>query len=188
MISGNLSNISIPYLPNILSALIYIGLVWILYYLLARGLGLVREKGKLADPIVLFSRRVLRWCAVVLAVVLLLQAFGLLHNVWAMISAVLAMVAIGFVAVWSVLSNALCSLILMIARPFRVGDEIELPPDGMKGKVVNFNMLFTTLKADGGAFLQIPNNAFFQRVIYRRPSAKQINLDEQLLIEQDAKV
>lgn len=119
----------------------------------------------LAEEIVGYIRRILRWSALFAAVLLLLQSFGLLQDAWAMLTAMVAMVAIGFVAVWSVLSNTLCSLILLTARPFRVGDQIELPSDNLKGKVVNFSMLFTTLRAEDGAQIQISNNLFFQRVI-----------------------
>ena len=36
------------------------------------------------------------------------------------------MVAIGFIAVWSILSNVLCSLMLIMHRSFRIGDDIEV--------------------------------------------------------------
>jgi small-conductance mechanosensitive channel len=90
-----------------------------------------------------------------------LQSIGALHSVVTAVTGVFALVAIGFVAVWSVLSNTLCSLILMVVRPFRVGDTIGFPPDDYRGKVVNFNMIFTTLETDDGLLLQVPNNTFF---------------------------
>ena len=96
------------------------------------------------------------------------------------VTGVFALVAIGFVAVWSVLSNTLCSLILMVIRPFRVGDTIGFPPDDYRGKVVNFNMIFTTLETDDGMLLQVPNNTFFQRPIIRKKGSWHIGLQDQL--------
>ena len=114
-----------------------------------------------------------------MAILLVLQAFGVMPNVWASVTAVLAMVAVGFVAVWSVLSNAFCSVVLMIVRPFNVGDSIEIPGDTWRGKVIDFNMIFTTLRDDDGSLLQVPNNLFFQKPIRRIIGSNTISLDQQ---------
>jgi small-conductance mechanosensitive channel len=159
----------------------------VLVYLFAsKGLGSIQKRGYLPPPLVATLRGVLRWTAVVAGILLVLQSWGVLGNIFVALTTVLALVAIGFVAVWSILSNALCSLILIVARPFRVGDELEFPPDGIAGKVVNFNLLFTTLQAHDGFFLQVPNNVFFQRMILRKPGEEAIGLDRQLYEEEDA--
>ncbi len=105
---------------------------------------------------------------------------------WALLSTVLAMVAIGFVAVWSVLSNAFCSVILLMFQPFRVGNRIEMPVSGVAGRVVNFNMLFTTLEAEDGDLVQLPNNTFFQQPVRCRRGDKGVSLDEQLFKGEEA--
>jgi small-conductance mechanosensitive channel len=84
------------------------------------------------------------------------------------------------VAVWSVVSNVLCSLLLLIIRPFQVGDTIELPTQSIKGKVINFTLMFTTLRGDEGELVQIPNNLFFQMPLKRRIGTSTIDLSEQL--------
>jgi small-conductance mechanosensitive channel len=79
----------------------------------------------------------------------------------------------GFVAVWSVLSNLLCTLMLILFHPFRVGDEIEIidpaMTTGLAGRVRNINLVFTHLHAAGpdaaDTTLYIPNNIFFQKII-----------------------
>jgi small-conductance mechanosensitive channel len=161
---------------------------WLSYVLLSRGLSHAQRAGHVAEPIVRFLRRLLRIVATVAAVLLLFQVLGVLESALAALAAMLAMIAIGFVAVWSVASNFLCSLILLLARPFRVGDSIALPPDPVGGRVVNFNMLYTTLRTDDGAVLHVPNNMFFQRVVQRWPGTKQIELQEQLPRPEDADV
>jgi small-conductance mechanosensitive channel len=177
-----------PIVAGLPRAVIMVLLVWIGYFLVSRALALLDARRKMSGVVVTFLRRVLRWGAILLAVVLVLQSFGLLENAWAAITAVLAMIAIGFVAVWSVMSNALCSLIILIARPFQIGDTLEFPPDNLKGKVVNFSLLFTTLRTEDDRLLQIPNNMFFQRVICRQRGEGPVELDEQLLREKDAHV
>ena len=120
-------------------------------------------------------------------VILLLGEFDVpVAALWAVLSTLLAMVAIGFVAVWSVLSNAFCSVILLMFQPFRVGNRIEMPVSGVAGKVVNFNMLFTTLQADDGDLIQLPNNTFFQQPVRCRRGDKTVSLDEQLFKGEEA--
>lgn len=177
-----------PIIEGLPRAVVMVLLVWLAYFLASRAVVLLDGRRKVSPVAARFIRRALRWAALLLAIILTLESFELLENAWAAITAVLAMIAIGFVAVWSVMSNALCSLIILIVRPFQVGDTIEFPPDGFKGKVVNFSLLFTTLRTDDDRLLQIPNNMFFQRVIYRKRGDGPIALDEQLLREKDAKV
>ena len=100
-------------------------------------------------------------------------------NFFSALGGLLALIGIGFVAVWSTLSNVLCTLLLLTVRPFRIGDELELPPDPFKGRVVDLNLFFTTLQAEDGRLVQVPNNMFFQRAIVRRRADIGATLGEQ---------
>jgi small-conductance mechanosensitive channel len=105
---------------------------------------------------------------------------------FAVLGGLLALIGIGFVAVWSTLSNVLCTLILLTVRPFRVGDELELVPDPLRGRVVDLNLFFTTLQAADGRLIQLPNNLFFQRVVVRRRAEVGVSLGEQFSRETEA--
>jgi len=104
-------------------------------------------------------------------------------NILGGLMAVAGLVAIGFVAVWSVLSNMLCTFVLIIFNPFSVGDELEFPAENIRGTVVDVTLIFTTLSHPDGAMIQIPNNMFFQKVFKRRRGEQSIDLQTQL--EQD---
>jgi len=163
--------------------------VWGVYLLLSRMLSMAGRRRRLPEPMIFTLRKLLRWGAVVVAILLVLQAFGVLGSAMTAVAGLFALVAIGFVAVWSVLSNTLCSLMLLITRPFQVGDVIRFPTDNVEGKVVNFNMVFTTLKGEDSTMIEVPNNLFFQRLIVRVPNRdKQVDLGEQLYVSQDANV
>lgn len=101
-------------------------------------------------------------------------------DVYALIGGLIALIGVGFVAVWSTLSNALCSLLLLSSRPFEVGDEIELPPDPVRGRVVDLSLFFTTLEAPDGRLVQLPNNLFFQRIVIRKRASESVSLAEHL--------
>ena len=111
---------------------------------------------------------------------LMLQISGIAEHAWAALSAVLATIAIGFFAVWSLLANATSALILLAFRPFRVGDDVDLVEPGsgagLSGRVQDMNLMFTTLqeRSDGpdrqAGTLHIPNSMFFQKVVRVRPT------------------
>jgi small-conductance mechanosensitive channel len=175
-----------PWLERSGAALLLTVLVTIAYCLAVRGISLLRARKIVSEGIGLLLVRLLRYTALIAGAVLVLQCFGLLQNVWTLLCTVLALVALGFVAVWSILSNLLCSVILMIAGPFQVGDRIKLPSHDLEGKVVNFNLLYTTLRGQDDTLIQIPNNIFFQVPICRRPAKSGIGLEEQLRQREDA--
>jgi small-conductance mechanosensitive channel len=118
-----------------------------------------------------------RWGFLTIAGLVVLQAAGLFDNAWALLSAVLATVAIGFFAAWSLLANATSALLILAFRPFRHGDVVELvePTNATTqgGTVVDINMMFTTLRErdeESGreSVLHIPNALFFQKLVRTR--------------------
>jgi small-conductance mechanosensitive channel len=95
---------------------------------------------------------------------------------WTAFTGFAAVAAVAFFAAWSVLSNIFCTFLIVLTRPFRLYDQIELlesgDKPGLRGQVVDVNVIYTTLKetpADDGttSVLQIPNSLFFQRVVRR---------------------
>ena len=167
--------------------------------------GLVREGVFVLIVLVLTAvalrlvRRLVRWLAVRLqapalalrpltvagrALVLVIVVSTLADHYFAVdffaaLGGLLALIGVGFVAVWSTLSNVLCTLILLTVRPFQVGDELELLPDPIRGRVVDLNLFFTTLQAEDGRLIQLPNNFFFQRAVARRRCAHGAELGAQ---------
>ncbi len=102
-------------------------------------------------------------------------AFGIdLQGLWSTIMAALSLIAIGFVAMWSILSHMLASILIVIFRPFEVGDRVEIiGDDSVIGEVTDLNPVYTTLRAADGGTFQIPNNVFFQKVLKRHASSPQ---------------
>lgn len=112
---------------------------------------------------------VVRWFVIAGLSVAALLALGIdLQGLWSTLVAVLSLVAIGFVAMWSILSHMLASILIVIFRPFEVGDRVEIVGDDpVLGEVTDLNPVYTTLRTKDGGTLQIPNNLFFQKVLKR---------------------
>lgn len=150
-----------------------------LYILAARLLKKLGQNTHLEASLVVTLRIVMRWLFVIITAAAVMQAWNVLDQVWAAATAIVTLVAIGFVAVWSVLSNVLCSIILLAARPFRIGQRIALPPDDLEGRVTEVTLLHTVLVTDSGDTLKVPNNLFFQRVLnIRAPGYQPPHEDE----------
>ncbi|MEO8205901.1 MAG: mechanosensitive ion channel domain-containing protein [Chthoniobacterales bacterium] len=149
-----------------------IGLVLITLFL--RSLTLFALRRQLSPLMLRPLHYFIRWGGYVIIIALILSNFGI--PVLTMVGTVVAMVALGFVAVWSVLTNISCALLLIIFQPFQIEDEIEFPGDPIKGRVVDLNFIFTTLETENGDLLQIPNSLFFQKTIRRRKAEQATTL------------
>jgi small-conductance mechanosensitive channel len=95
---------------------------------------------------------------------------------WSAFTGFAAVGAVAFFAVWSVLSNLFCAILIFTTSPFRVGDLIEVleggDKPGVKGRVLDINLVYTTLLEEGQeqeakTTLQLPNSMFFQRIVRR---------------------
>ena len=172
-------------LPKLLAALPVAAVVILggilVNLLIGRGLNILARRTHLTTTDTAPARNILRWLVRVITFVLVLGVFGFeLGGLWAMISTVLAMVAIGFVAVWSLLSHTSATVILVILRPFHVGDDIALPSENVSGRVIDINFFFTTVLDHKGSQWRIPNNLFFQKVIHRIRQDRHSTLAQQL--------
>lgn len=107
---------------------------------------------------------------VVLALLLLRQAGVNVDGIWAMLASMLAVIGVGLLAVWTMVSNITASLFIWIWRPYELGETIEMLPNNVKGRAVDRSLMFTTLREADGTLLMIPNNQFFQNVIRRWPN------------------
>ena len=116
---------------------------------------------------------VARWLIIGALTVAALLALGIdLQGLWSSVVAALSLVAIGFVAMWSILSHMLASVLIVVFRPFEVGDRVELVGDDpLVGDVVDLNPVYTTLRTEDGGTLQVPNNLFFQKAVKRQAPA-----------------
>jgi small-conductance mechanosensitive channel len=161
---------------------------------LKRMLRFLARRQALSEPLMLILRSVGRWLILVFALLMILQTLGIpVTGLWGAVIATGAMVAIGFVAVWSVLSNVFCAVLMLISKPFGIGDEIELMEAtsnaGLKAKVVDFNLIFTVVRevTEEGLHddtIAVPNNLFFQKIIRRKTTPDSCGLAFHMLRRQ----
>lgn len=142
----------------------------ILYGLLARY---GRRKG-LPQSHSFMIRIVIKWSAVVVVVLMVATIFGIgVDNIWATLTAMAAMVIIGFFAMWSVLSNILATMVILIARPFSIGDRVTVLPENISGRAVDINLLYSKLKTPDGEVIIVPNITFLTKFVSVAPGSEE---------------
>lgn len=125
-------------------------------------------------------RFLIRWALILIIAGLLLNKLFAV-DLMSIIVGGLAFVAIGVVAVWSMLSHTTATMLLILLRPFRIFDWINFPGEEVAGKVIDVNLFFTLLDNEEGEHFIIPNNVFFQKTFRHVPGKgkEKIELHEQ---------
>ncbi|MGE7990732.1 mechanosensitive ion channel domain-containing protein [Pseudomonas sp. NPDC089554] len=158
-----------------LQVLLILAFAFILQRIVARALSRLGDRYPLPPELLVPVRAGLRWLIVGSALLFVLERMGVSATVlWTALSGFVAVAAVAFFAIWSVLSNLLCAVLIFTVGPFRIGDVVELvdttDKPGVKGRVIAINLLYTTLMETpeaGGALVQVPNSQFFQKAVRR---------------------
>lgn len=181
--------------------LLVIGAIGIVLYVLSRrGLQSLNRRELLSLMTTSIYSSVIKWLLIIAVVLTGLSTIGIpVTSLWASLSAVLMLVAIGFVAVWSILSNVSAALLLVISAPFRIGDEIEIlepstqDPEkpGLRGRIKDISFFYTTLEQTAedqeNRLVRVPNNLFFQKAILCRQGQDTKGLKQALFNSADEK-
>ena len=164
-----------------LQILLILVAAYLLQRLVARCLTRLSERYPLPPELMVPLRGGLRWLIMGSALIFVLERLGVSATVlWTALSGFVAVAAVAFFAMWSVLSNLLCAILIFTVGPFRLGDIVELvdtvDKPGVKGRVVAINLLYTTLieveeAGTNSAMVQVPNSLFFQRSVRRWPGS-----------------
>lgn len=110
-------------------------------------------------------KRLLNFSLYVIFITILIIIWGGdLNNLWVSLGSILGVIAIGFFAIWSILSNIVAGILIYTINPFRINDTLDLVEKNITGKVKDIGVIYTTLEDDDGIFT-VPNNLFFQQVI-----------------------
>jgi len=149
---------------------------WLLRGLARRLIARVVRRYALTQEVEIGARRLTGFLIGFAALLAILKLFGVSGGVlWAAFTGFATVAAVAFFAAWSVLTNVFCAFLLMITRPFRLNDHVELVESGDKpgigGRVIDVNLIYVTLQErhpDGReSEVRVPNSLFFQRGVRR---------------------
>ena len=158
--------------------LLILAVAWFLQRMLRRLVTRASAHYELPHELLVPVNGAIRWFILAGALLLCLERMGVSATVlWTAFTGFATVAAVAFFAAWSVLSNLFCALLILTVGPFRLGDYIEVldtaEKPGAKGRVVDINLLYTTLEeiqptpTQATVRLQIPNALIFQRIVRR---------------------
>ena len=109
-----------------------------------------------------FIAQIVHVCVMVFGTITALGTMGI--NVSALVAGLgLTGFALGF-ALKDVLSNILAGFLIVIYRPFRLGDFITVTGVNLSGKVIRLDLRYTTLESDDSRIL-VPNSLLFTNAL-----------------------
>ncbi len=158
-------------LPSLIIFAVGALLVMLVQRALRRALARASRHTPMSAETALTLQRVSAGALWLLLVLLTLRHLGVnVDGLWALMVSTLAVIGVGLLAVWTMVSNITASFFIWIWRPYELGERIELIPDGIKGRAVDRSLMFTVIREEDGSTLMVPNNLFFQRIIRRAPN------------------
>jgi len=156
--------------PVIINKLLYSGLVFLVIHLLSHVLkNFARKTQKklgIRKSRYFAIRRLLTTLALLISFLAMILIWDVnIKHAWVALTGIMAMVAIAFFAIWSLIGNILAGVLIYFTSPFKLDDTIEVLPDGIKGMVLAINTFYTLLVEEDGSYINIPNSLFFQKYI-----------------------
>ena len=100
------------------------------------------------------------------------------------IASILAVLGVGFVAQWSILSNITASVILFFSHPLRLGDRIRVLDKDFDwtGVVMDISAFYLFMRTDDGRNVTLPTNLVMQKGIEILDKTIEEVLDEKIEI------
>ncbi|HEY2658368.1 MAG TPA: mechanosensitive ion channel family protein [Caulobacteraceae bacterium] len=175
---------------NLLVALLIVALtVWASGWiagLVRRALGRIGRHHVGDTLLQSFISSFVRWAILIVGLVAVLQQLGVqTTSILAMLGA--ASLAIGL-ALQGALSNVAASVMILILRPYRVGDFVEI--NGKMGTVQGLDLFATKLSDPDNLDLFMPNSKVFGEMIinYSSPSNRRMELNFRIDYDDDLDV
>ena len=156
------------YLPQLVGGSVCF-LAFLAAAIIARGITRrLLQRVHLDQPVVLLVSQVVFYALLVLGLITSLGTMGV--NVSALVAGLgLGGFALGF-ALRDAISNVLAGVLVLIYRPFLVGQHVSVA--GFEGTVREINLRYTILVADGADHL-IPNQILFTSPVKVRAAARE---------------
>jgi small conductance mechanosensitive channel len=172
-----LSGLVIIYAIQFAAAVVVAGLGWWLASAVQRGARRTLLASSYVEPtLAKYLSSFARYAILVLTLLLILQILGIqATSLIAVVGA--ASLAIGL-ALQGTLSNIAAGVMLLLFRPFRLGDDIEVA--GKRGIVSDLNLFMIELTGEDNVQILVPNNQVWNTAIINHSASKQKTIAEKI--------
>ena len=151
----------VQYATKLAGAVVFLLLAWIAAGWSRRIVRRALERASFDSTLTLFFANVARWLVLLLALLACLGIFGIQTTSFAAVIGA-AGLAIGL-AFQGALSNVASGVMLLIFRPFKIGDYVEA--GGTAGTVQEIGIFSTTLHSPDNVRITVPNSAVYGSIV-----------------------
>jgi len=143
------------------------------------------EKRNVDPAIRIFTISLIKYAVIIFMVVEIVQMLDIVKA--SSIAALIASAGVGIsLAMQGTLSNFAGGILLLVLRPFRIGDYIVVPNSTAEGTVTKIEMYYTTLRTVDNEFVSIPNSELTNHQVTRYAEGEQRKLINRVTIAYSA--
>ena len=128
--------------------------VLVVYKLLTRQITRLKEQRKLEESVAFGLNRAFKWISLLVIIGIIFAQFGIEVGIIAGFLALAGGTIIGFAAM-NTIGNAIAGIIVMVSKPFRIGDRILFKDQF--ADVVAIDLIYTRLKTLDNIMISVPN-------------------------------
>lgn len=128
--------------------------VYVAYSLLARQIANLQKQRKLEAGVAFGLTRAFKWVSVLIILGVIFAQFGIEVGIVAGFLALAGGTIVGFAAM-STIGNAIAGIIVMVSRPFKIGDRILFKKQF--ADVVAIDLIYTRMRTLDNVLISIPN-------------------------------
>lgn len=159
---------------NFVISTIFLALAYVFYRFSSGQIGRLMVQGRLDETGASLLRRLFRWGSILAVLAFTFSQLGIHIDLLAGLLVLAGGTVLGFAAM-NTLGNAIAGFILMISRPFRIGDRLYF--EGQFMDVEDIDLIFTRMRTPDNVNIAVPNQKLLQtdvvdfgkeRVIRRR--------------------
>ena len=139
---------------NLAFSIIGIVVVYVAYRLLNKEITKLKEQKKLEENVAFTLNRIFKWLLVLIAIGIVVAQFGFNVGLVAGFMALAGGTIIGFASM-NTIGNAIAGIIVMISKPFKIGDRILF--NKQFADVVAIDLIYTRMKTLDNVLISVPN-------------------------------
>jgi small conductance mechanosensitive channel len=128
--------------------------VLVVYKLLTRQITRLKEQHKLEESVAFGLNRAFKWISLLVIIGIIFAQFGIEVGIIAGFLALAGGTIIGFAAM-NTIGNAIAGIIVMVSKPFRIGDRILFKDQF--ADVVAIDLIYTRMKTLDNVMISVPN-------------------------------
>jgi len=151
---GSFNELVSSNLYKIVFSTIAVIIIYVVYRVLTRQITRLKEQRRLEENVAFTLKRIFQWLFILVILAVVFAQFGIEVGIVAGLFALASGTIIGFAAM-NTIGNAIAGIIVMVSRPFKIGDRILFK--SQFADVVAIDLIYTRMKTLDNVLISVPN-------------------------------